>query len=101
VKFASVHVKPEEVENMDGVKEVDLMDGVKEVDLVQVRLRRKAGRDGLGIFAAFQMLLAKISCSDSQATCTFVGKSDGKFWRGCKCPKPVFPYFSLTFSCHF
>ena len=30
------------------------------LDLVQVRPRRKVGRDGLGTFAAFRMLLAKI-----------------------------------------
>jgi hypothetical protein len=30
------------------------------LDLVQVHLRRKVGRDRLGTFAAFQMLLAKI-----------------------------------------
>ncbi len=34
---------------------------ILQVDLVQFRLRRKVGRDGLGAFAVFQMLLAKLA----------------------------------------
>jgi hypothetical protein len=48
------------------------------LDLVQVRLRRKVGRDGLGTFAAFRMLLvkigAKICCCSQLASHASVGK---------------------------
>ena len=48
------------------------------LDLVQVRLRRKLGRDGLGAFAAFRMLLAKIGaeicCCSQLASHASVGK---------------------------
>ena len=48
------------------------------IDLVQVRLRRKVGRDGLGTFAAFRMLLAKIGakicCCSQLASHASVGK---------------------------
>ena len=48
------------------------------LDLVQVRLRRKLGRDGLETFAAFRMLLAKIGakicCSSQLANHASVGK---------------------------
>jgi hypothetical protein len=45
---------------------------------VHVRLRRKLGRDGLGTFAAFRMLLAKIGakicCCSQVASHASVGK---------------------------
>jgi hypothetical protein len=46
--------------------------------LIQVYLRRKVGRDGLGTFAAFRMLLAKIGaemcCCSQLASHASVGK---------------------------
>ena len=49
------------------------------LDLVQVRLSRKVGRDGLGTFAAFRMLLAKIGtkicCCSQLASHPSVGKT--------------------------
>ncbi len=54
------------------------------------------GRDRIRTIAAFRMLLAKIGAKvcyccqplNSQATPPWE-KIDGKFWRACKCPKPV------------
>jgi hypothetical protein len=75
------------------------------LDLVEVRLRGKVGRDGLGTFAAFRMLLAKVGakicCCCQLASHTSAEKIRRLILARLQMSQvhlSFSPYFSLIFS---
>jgi hypothetical protein len=76
-----------------------IMKNYPTLDLVQVRLRRKVGRDGLGTFAAFRMLLAKIGTKI--CCCSQLAKTTVKFGSLAWYPSPSLPTFLSYFRAFF